>query len=315
MTEYIRAAQQPETILDAGIPNGWWKPHALISYASNPRGRTEITRKYRRAFGLLMLDSGAYSAFTIGKPIQLDNYCSFLEAEAELYDQYVALDVIGDTEATRANYAEMLRRGFHPLPVYQLGAPEDDFRYYADHSEIVGVGGLLSSRLPVTQRINYFRHIKRLADECGVGVHWFGVTTPYRAIHECRPAQIDSSLHVQATKNGAWLTWNGYRLVNLNAKFYKNDHKTPKRWGDAVKRGAAWVGIPRSQITWDAAFIEDLNARSVVKLAQLVERENGTKYVLGGAAGLLQLAAAAIYMQRQEVISRGLPVPQTGQTL
>lgn len=75
----------------------------------------------------IILDSGAYSAWRSGKPIDLDKYCDYLLENAPWIGSYVALDVINPgrpEEAAKAsfdNYMHMRKRGLDPIPVFHVG--------------------------------------------------------------------------------------------------------------------------------------------------------------------------------------------------
>lgn len=75
----------------------------------------------------LIMDSGAYSAWRLGKPIDLKQYCDFLERNLDWIEHPVALDVINpkDPEAAAAasfeNLKYMRSRGLNPVPVYHVG--------------------------------------------------------------------------------------------------------------------------------------------------------------------------------------------------
>lgn len=75
----------------------------------------------------LILDSGAYSAWRLGKPINIDGYCDYLLANLDWIGHYVNLDVINPgspEEAARAsfeNLKHMRKRGLDPVPVYHVG--------------------------------------------------------------------------------------------------------------------------------------------------------------------------------------------------
>lgn len=72
----------------------------------------------------LILDSGAYSAWTQKREISLENYCDFILANQQYIDTSVNLDVIqpGDAEvaaaAGRQNFLRMRERGILPMPVF-----------------------------------------------------------------------------------------------------------------------------------------------------------------------------------------------------
>lgn len=95
---------------------------ALSSYASAPPPPDPI----RRPKIELILDSGAYSAWRLGKPINIDEYCDYLLANRSWITTYVCLDVINpdDPEAAAAasweNFLHMRKRGLDPMPVYHV---------------------------------------------------------------------------------------------------------------------------------------------------------------------------------------------------
>jgi hypothetical protein len=71
--------------------------------------------------GRTMLDSGAYSAWGSGKTIDMDALCQ--EANNPYWDEVVALDVIGDAEASMRNSLVMKARGLTVMPVFHFGDP------------------------------------------------------------------------------------------------------------------------------------------------------------------------------------------------
>ncbi len=79
----------------------------------------------------LMLDSGAFSAWTQGKSIDLNVYCNYIERNQNWIGEYVALDVINpkDTaEAAKASFENLItmrKRGLRPIPVFHVGESFD----------------------------------------------------------------------------------------------------------------------------------------------------------------------------------------------
>ena len=78
-----------------------------------------------------MLDSGAFSAWTQGKQVDLNTYCDYIERNQEWIGEYVALDVINPkdphaaAEASFENLIKMRKRGLRPLPVFHVGESFD----------------------------------------------------------------------------------------------------------------------------------------------------------------------------------------------
>lgn len=75
----------------------------------------------------VILDSGAFSAWRLGKPIKIDEYCDFLLANQSWMGHYVNLDVINPQDPERAasesfdNLMHMRKRGLKPVPVFHVG--------------------------------------------------------------------------------------------------------------------------------------------------------------------------------------------------
>jgi len=133
----------------------------------------------------LMLDSGAFSAWTLGKSINLKEYCDYIERNQEWIGNYVALDVINpkDThaaaEASFANLLYMRKRGLHPIPVLHVGESFDWLHRMLD----LGCDYIGLSATSLTARGNidsWYRDAwAQLVDRDGlptVKVHAFGET-------------------------------------------------------------------------------------------------------------------------------------------
>jgi hypothetical protein len=91
-------------------------PRAVLSSSASPTPKVDV-----------LIDSGAYSAWRLGSPINLDEYCDFLLANREWIWEAVSLDVInpgnpeGAAKQGRENYLHMRSRGLKPIPVFHVG--------------------------------------------------------------------------------------------------------------------------------------------------------------------------------------------------
>lgn len=110
-----------------------------------------------------MLDSGAYSAYNSGKTIDLEALIQ--ETQQPRWGESVALDVIGDGEASLRNALYMKSRGSPAYPVFHIGEPLDLLREYKQQFPKVG----LSCRFGEPVKESY-----RFLDRC------FSVAWPYR---------------------------------------------------------------------------------------------------------------------------------------
>ena len=101
-----------------------------------------------------MLDSGAYSAWSRGQPIDLDQYIAYIHTNAEHLDYYVALDVIPGSFGTRPTPAQveesaaaswnnllyMQAHGLSPIPVFHMHEHFKWLRKMIDHGcDYIGI--------------------------------------------------------------------------------------------------------------------------------------------------------------------------------
>lgn len=107
----------------------------------------------------LLLDSGAFTAHTLGKTIDLQDYIAFIKKNEHLISWYMNLDVLGDAEATWRNQETMEKAGLRPLPVYHiLGEPVKylhrclEYDYFCLGTIPPNSGGAFHTRLPFVER-------------------------------------------------------------------------------------------------------------------------------------------------------------------
>lgn len=136
----------------------------------------------------LFLDSGAFTAFSSGKPIQLDDYCRFLEQMPIRPWRYFTLDVIGDPEKTMRNYETMVSRGFSPVPIVTLNDGGASLEAFYQTSDIVALGGLVGT--PAKKRNAFIAKMMKAIK--GRKVHWLGVVDD-KMVKHFKPYSCDSS--------------------------------------------------------------------------------------------------------------------------
>lgn len=131
----------------------------------------------------LFLDSGAFSAWTLGVEIDIGAYCEFIKEYMEFFEVYANLDVIGDAEGTYKNQKAMEKRGLLPLPVYHTRKEDPEWlgRYVKEGYEYVALGGMSGETVAKRdfQKILDELWLDWLTDKDGfpiVRVHGFGLT-------------------------------------------------------------------------------------------------------------------------------------------
>lgn len=225
------------------------------------------------------LDSGAFTAWKAGKPIQLDDYCRFLEQLPIKPWRYFTLDVIGDPEGTLKNYETMLKRGFKPVPIFTRGEDTSVLDEFYKTSDLVGVGGLVGTPGNRGFVKGIMRHIGKRP------VHWLGFTD-MDFIRAYRPFMCDSSSFESGARYGALKLYMGRGQFRAVKKAQFKD-----RPPDEILERIRALGIDPytlSQVnSWHGGYSVSrrLCAHSAVAMSVDVERNVGTKLFLAIAAG------------------------------
>lgn len=128
----------------------------------------------------VFLDSGAFSAFTIQKEIDIYKYIEFIKKNKNSIITYAWLDVIWDAEETLENLKVMKRAWLSPLPTYHFGSPAKYLHNLLNENDYIGIGGLVPyARKPnkIQKVLDYvFRYISK--NNLKTKLHWRGMTNP-----------------------------------------------------------------------------------------------------------------------------------------
>jgi len=225
------------------------------------------------------LDSGAFTSWKAGKPIQLDDYCRFLEQLPIKPWRYFTLDVIGDPVGTQRNYETMLNRGFRPVPIFTRGEDPSVLDDFYKTSDVVGIGGLVGTPGSRGFVKGIMRHV---GDRM---VHWLGFTD-LDFIKHYRPFMCDSSSWESGARYGALKLYMGQGQ-------FKTIKKTQfeQRPEQPILERIKWLGVDPYSLaqvnSWHGGYSASrkLCARSAVAMSVDVERKLGTKLFLAIAAG------------------------------
>lgn len=178
----------------------------LISYAygDNIDYETEVNYAASRGIRLqLMADSGAFTAYTTGRTINLTSYAKWLNAWSRLFACAAPLDVIGDWRATADNVERLrdLVDNVNVLGAFHVNTPLTALERQCEHSTYVGVGGAigLTSRHRAITR--YLVDVHRIAQSANVGLHGFGMTIPM-IVTSLPWLSVDSSYWNSAARTG-----------------------------------------------------------------------------------------------------------------
>lgn len=214
-TNQYRAGQKQYTHfneMEAAVVD--YVPHILESY--HYVGKQRYVDEMRASRGRVFLDSGAFSAKSLGVDIDINTYCDYIKRNLDIIrveDGVVmasVLDGIGDAELTWKNQIFMEQHGAKPLPCFHFGEPDEYLDWYAQRYPYITIGGLV--RTKAQDVMQWLDHIWRLdgplCDAQGrpkLKVHAFGVTTI--SLMERYPwHSVDSSSWIQAASFGSVYT-------------------------------------------------------------------------------------------------------------
>jgi len=144
----------------------------------------EKIKKYKMKNNLnnleIFLDSGAFSAWSKGIEIDIDEYIKFIKDNKDYISHYAVLDDITDPETTKKNQLYMEGKGLHPVPCFHYGEPTEYLEYYLDKHDYIALGGMVP--IPKDRLVNWLDYLWRdyLTDKEGRAakkIHGFGLTT------------------------------------------------------------------------------------------------------------------------------------------
>ncbi|ONH58383.1 hypothetical protein CcI49_23290 [Frankia sp. CcI49] len=161
----------------------------LLSYALNASVDLAAVRT-NLVCGQMMIDSGAFTAHSSGRPIELGAYAWYLERWRGHWDHAITLDVIGDPAATRANTRKLHDRGLPVMPVFTRGDSLAEFDAMVREVGYVCVGGLVG--MPGEAQAARVGMLQRRAERLGGGIHALGVGA-LSVLRRARPYSADAS--------------------------------------------------------------------------------------------------------------------------
>jgi hypothetical protein len=190
-------------------------PHILESwhYVSKQKYVDEM-----RAVGAkVFLDSGAFSAYTLGVTLSVRDYCEYIWRNWDIirFEDGVmmasVLDGIGDALQTFKNQKEMEYYKVKPLPCFHFGEDARYLEYYVQNYEYITLGGMVGAS--TEQLRNWLDKVwdTYLLDGAGrakVKVHGFGITA-VPLMEEFDWYSCDSSSWIQSAAFGNVMLPNG----------------------------------------------------------------------------------------------------------
>lgn len=129
----------------------------------------------------IFLDSGAFSAFTQGVNIDIQEYIDFIKKHEKHLTVYANLDVIGSPEGTWKNQRRMEKAGLLPLPCFHHGEDPKWLKMYLSRGyDYIALGGMVPISTPDLKIWLDDIWKNYLTDDEGmpiIKVHGFGLTS------------------------------------------------------------------------------------------------------------------------------------------
>lgn len=184
-------------------------PHILESW--HYVGKQKYVDDMRREGAKIFLDSGAFSAYTLGVTLSVEEYCGYITRNRDIIRveegslMASVLDGIGDAQKTYDNQMEMEWRGVRPLPCFHFGEDTRYLDHYVKNYDYITLGGMVGAN--TEQLRNWLERIweYHLLDGAGrakIKVHGFGITA-VPLMQEFDWYSCDSSSWIQSAAFGS----------------------------------------------------------------------------------------------------------------
>lgn len=205
MNRYVKLTEHEQHLVTA-------IPHILESW--HYVGKQSFVDHMRANNAKIFLDSGAFSAYTLGVELSVADYCAYIDRNRDILRidgkavMASVLDGIGDPLQTYRNQLEMEARGFSPLPCFHAGEDERYLEWYIQNYEYITLGGMVGSstkQLCIWLDRIWDRYLTDGSGRPRLKVHGFGITAV--PIMERYPwHSCDSSSWIQSAAFGSIVT-------------------------------------------------------------------------------------------------------------
>lgn len=136
-----------------------------------------IPKYFSPPYPEFFLDSGAWSAFTQGATIDIDEYIAFVKRFKHWFSCYVNLDDMLNPSITRRNQKYIEDTGLSPLPVFHTGEPWHYLEDYVERYPYVCLGKIIPYTGSPKKIVPWIVKCFQIAREAGNTVyHGLGVT-------------------------------------------------------------------------------------------------------------------------------------------
>ena len=289
---------EKENIME--VVTGEVKANMLFNYIDGKKATDKYKEKIKPK--KLFIDSGAFSAWTRGKQIDVDEYINWINERADFIDLYGQVDVIpGDRvkghtqeqveEAARAtweNYLYMRPRMKKPeglLYTFHVGEPyrylEQALEWRDDNGQpipYIALGGMVGKPMPTKKAFldSCFKIIEKSSNP-KVKVHAFGMTS-FPLLEQYPIASADSTSWIMTGANGNIMTDVGIIAVSDQmSKLPSHYSHLPKHLQQAFEDSLSEFGFTLDELRHSRDNRIMFNARYMNKKASNIKYNPGPK--------------------------------------
>lgn len=174
-----------------------------------------------------ILDSWAFSAFSKGSEIDINQYIDFIFRHKNYFEWwfYASLDVIWDAEKTLKNQLYMESVWLKPLPTYHYWEPIEYLHKYLEEYDYIGIWWLVPLSTQQKKIDAIFQYVFHYIQKHNLKtkIHWRGMTNPKFMI-KYPFYSVDSSWRVAWWKFNRFLYFDDIKWVmnSYNATEYRD---------------------------------------------------------------------------------------------
>lgn len=208
MNRYVKLNERERGIVET-------IPHILESW--HYVGKQSFVDHMRANGAKIFLDSGAFSAFTLGVDLSVEDYCNYITNNLDIIRfedgnmMASVLDGIGDAHKTYCNQLEMEFRFKHagynlrPLPCFHFGEDMRYLEHYVQNYDYITLGGMVGASTDQLRKWLekvWEAHLLDGAGRAKIKVHGFGITS-VPLMDEFDWYSCDSSSWIQSAAFGS----------------------------------------------------------------------------------------------------------------
>lgn len=188
-----------------------------------------LIAQYLNKANSIILDSGAFSAFSQGSNIDIDEYSNFIKKYISVFDWwfYAWLDVIWDAEISWKNQKYMEWLWLKPLPTYHYWEPLEYLHRYLNEYDYIGIWWLvpLASKPKKIDEILWYVFHYILKHKLKTKIHWRWMTNP-KFMMKYPFYSVDSSWRVAWWKFNRFLVWDNSKnkIYSFTAEEYRKKY-------------------------------------------------------------------------------------------